>query len=102
MLAGPRRVMRAGLPRFSRRWTYGTVRLSASHAVFAPEAAIASCVMSEPGRGGAAATLPGPAPAQAYATGPTSERARYTTRRGRRALGGSLPLEIGRASCREG
>ncbi len=59
MLARPRPWIRAGFPRLSRNWTFGTVSRIASHAVLAPEAAIRSCVMTVPGWGGAVAARPG-------------------------------------------
>src|SRR2546429_9838658 len=81
MLAGPRRVRRAGLPLLSRSRTYGTVRLSASHAVFAPDAAIVSCVTSELELGiGATAPPDILTPHAADARGATSESERRTNR----------------------
>src|SRR5438093_294994 len=68
MLAFPRRVIRAGLPRLSRSWTLGTVKRSASHAVFAPEAAIASAVITRPALGAFDCAAPARAPPPAAAT----------------------------------
>src|SRR5437667_7544526 len=86
MRAGPRRVRRAGLPLLSRSRTYGTVRLSASHAVFAPDAAIVSWVTSELELGIGAVAPPDILPPQAAdASGPTSESGRCTNRNGERA-----------------
>src|SRR5436853_1396517 len=86
MLAGPRRVRRAGLPLLSRSRTYGTVRLSASHAVFAPDAAIVSWVTSELELGIGATAPPDILPPQAAdASGPTSESVRCTNRNVERA-----------------
>src|SRR6266516_3231076 len=45
MLARPRRWIRAGWPRLSRSWMFGTVRRRASQAVFAPDAAMRSDVI---------------------------------------------------------
>src|SRR5690349_14559475 len=67
MLARPRRSIRAGCPRTSRRCTFGTVSRSASHAVFAPDLAIASAVITRPPPGASCAT-PVRAPPPATAT----------------------------------
>src|SRR5437763_16961190 len=86
MLAGPRRVMRAGRPLLSLSLTYGTVRLSASHAVLAPDAAIVSWVTRELELGKGAAALPAVAAAQpAHASGPTRARVQCTSRNIERA-----------------
>src|SRR5256885_9696137 len=86
MLAGPRRVMRAGVPLLSRSRTYGTVGFSASHAVFGPDATIVSWVMSELELGEGAAAPPAVAPAQpAHASGPTKASVRCTSWNGERA-----------------
>src|SRR5207244_6561817 len=86
MLAGPRRVRRAGLPLLSRSRTYGTVRLRSSHAVFAPDAAIVSWVTSELELGIGATAPPDILPPQAAdASGPTSESVRCTNRNVERA-----------------
>src|SRR2546426_11033259 len=68
MLAFPRRVIRAGLPRLSRSWTLGTVKRSASHALFAPEAAIVSAVITRPALGAFDCAIPALAPPPAAAT----------------------------------
>src|SRR6267142_5035510 len=67
MLARPRRWIRAGWPWTSRSCTFGTVSRSASHAVLAPDLAIASAVMTRPGFGAfpCAAPARGPAPTRA-------------------------------------
>jgi len=60
--------------------------LSASHAVFAPDAAIVSWVMSEPGVGGGAYAPPDVAPAQAADTnGVASDTVRRSSRSMERA-----------------
>src|SRR6266481_5822881 len=67
MLARPRRWMRAGSPRTSRSCTFGTASRSASHAVLAPDLAIASAVMTRPALGAfpCAAPARGPPPTRA-------------------------------------
>src|SRR5712691_10612897 len=67
MLARPRRWIRAGWPRTSRSCTFGTVSRSASHAVLAPDLAIASAVMTRPALGAfpCAAPVRGPPPTRA-------------------------------------
>src|SRR5882724_12522626 len=67
MLARPRRWIRAGWPRTSRSCTFGTASRRASHAVLAPDLAIASAVMTRPALGAfpCAAPARGPPPTRA-------------------------------------
>src|SRR6266566_7409737 len=60
--------MRAGWPRTSRSCTFGTVSLSASQAVLAPDLAIASAVITRPALGAFACATPVCAPPPAVAT----------------------------------
>src|SRR5436309_290963 len=100
MLAFPRRVIRAGLPRLSRSWTLGTVKRSASHAVFAPEAAIASAVITRPALGAFDWAAPVRAPPPAAATH-TSKVPPRKKRRGRGTLRPPSPTPASRPSIHD-
>src|SRR2546422_11710635 len=101
MLARPRRWMRVGLPRFSRSWTLGTVRRTASHAVFAPEAAMSSAVITLPPLGAFDCSIPPRAPPHAAALASPSPRSQKR-RRGRSTLRPPSPRSIGRPSVHDG
>src|SRR6266487_1019712 len=105
MLARPRRWMRVGLPRFSRNWTLGTVRRTASHAVFAPEAAMSSAVITLPPLGAFVSSIPARAPPQpAVLTRPihASERTARKRQRGRSTLRPPSPRSTARPSVHDG
>src|SRR2546430_3010739 len=97
--------MRAGSPRTSRSCTLGTVNRTASHAVLAPDLAIASAVMSLAPRGAFVSSIPARAPPQAavltrpiHAIAGTARK----RRRGRSTLRPPSPRSIGRPSVHDG
>src|SRR5882724_4688582 len=94
MLARPRRWIRVGLPRFSRSWTLGTVRRTASHAVFAPEAAILSAVMTVPPLGALDCSIPPRAPPHPATPARPSPRSQKRLR-GRSTLRPLSPRSLG-------
>src|SRR5438128_11342064 len=97
MLARPRRWIRAGLPRLSRSWMFGTVMRRASQAVFAPDAAMRSDVITvgwpeaESSR-----VAPFTVPARPC-TSSTAKSGRQLNSRARQghAGNGALPLDLG-------
>src|SRR3989449_6741345 len=101
MLARPRRWMRAALPRFSRCWTLGTVRRTTSHAVFAPEAAMSSAVITRPTLGEFDCSIPPRAPPQPATLASPSPRSQKR-RRGRSTLRPPSPRSPGRPSIHDG
>src|SRR5436309_14073258 len=101
MLARPRRWMRAGCPRTSRSCTFGTVSLIASHAVFAPDLAIASAVITRPALGAFPCATPVRASPLATASH-TSSMPPWKKRRGRSTLRPPSPRSPGRPSVHDG
>src|SRR5712691_12918608 len=101
MLARPRRWIRAGWPRTSRSCTFGTASRRASHAVLAPDLAIASAVMTLPALGAfpCAAPARGPPPTRA----PDRSSAQPGIKReGRSTLRPLSPAPCDRASVHDG
>src|SRR2546430_5267368 len=97
--------MRAGSPRTSRSCTLGTVNRTASHAVLAPDLAIASAVMSFAPLGAFVSSIPARAPPQpAVLTRPihTSERTARKRQRGRSTLRPPSPRSTARPSVHDG
>src|SRR6266550_5991835 len=101
MLARPRRWIRDGLPRLSRSWTLGTVKRTASHAVFAPEAAILSAVITVPALGAFDCSIPARAPPHPAAPTRPSPRSQKR-RRGRSTLRPPSPPSVCRRSVHDG
>src|SRR5256885_1408751 len=97
--------MRAGSPRTSRSCTLGTVNRTASHAVLAPDLAIASAGMSPAPLGAFVSSIPARAPPQpAVLTRPihTSAGTARKRRRGRSTLRPPSPRSSGRPSVHNG
>src|SRR2546429_1880164 len=98
MLARPRRWIRAGLPRLSRSWMFGTVMRRASQAVFAPDAAMRSDVIRVGWPEAKSSRVPPfTVPAQPC-TSSTAKSGRQLNSRARQGHAGigALPLKLGR------
>src|SRR5438132_8682590 len=76
--------MRAGSPRTSRSCTLGTVNRTASHAVLAPDLAIASAVMGRAPLGAFVSSIPARAPPQATVLTRPIDRSERTARKRQR------------------
>src|SRR5437867_9659998 len=98
MLARPRRWIRAGLPRLSRSWMFGTVRRRASQAVFAPDAAMRSDVIRVGWPEAESSRVPPftlPAQASTSSTAKSGRQLNSRARQGRAGIG-TLLLKLGR------
>src|SRR2546430_5228511 len=73
--------MPAARPRRSRSCTFFTVNRTASHAVLAPEAAIASAVITVPGRCGPGCSIPGCPPLHPAAAAKPSDATQLRRKR---------------------
>src|SRR5882762_3742063 len=101
MLARPRRWIRAGWPWTSRSCTFGTVSRTASHAVLAPDLAIASAVITRPALGSCDCASPARAPPCASATH-TNRAQPGKKRKGRSTLRPPSPRSLGCRSIHDG
>src|SRR5213592_1665084 len=100
MLARPRRWMRAGCPWTSRSCTFGTVSLTASHAVFAWDLVMVSAVITRPSLGAFDCATPACAP-PAAATQTSTAPPRQKQREGRSTLRPSVSPSIRRRSVHD-